>query len=320
MSKEYQEPEEQLLDNNDLNAEIVDNYNPLGEPVIEKPYTKPNVTFKQSDMIGDIPEPSFMPPPMGGSPVVEEIKSKRVDAPPVNPEMKDLSKKDKTDAASKVAGMIMTGYKWVNELADKSLLINEKKVLKMQQNGEIDLAAEVPFSATETMTVGEFIGEYNGQTEGTIMVTPQFEEEVTPILTSVLAKRGIGMTEEQQLIYLFGKDIAVKGFMMMQSNGAKKEIMIMMKEASSMRSSASAPQPQKPQQQESQPPQPQPSPDSDEVVLQPQYEQEIPSVNDFVNEMTGSKPPTPKMEVVKAQVIKQGKPPLTGRRGRPAKK
>ena len=51
MSKEYQEPEEQLLDNNDLNAEIVDNYNPLGEPVIEKPYTKPNVTFKQSDRV-----------------------------------------------------------------------------------------------------------------------------------------------------------------------------------------------------------------------------------------------------------------------------
>jgi hypothetical protein len=41
MSKEFQEPEEKEMDLN--NAELVDDFNPLGEAVIEKDYTRPNV-------------------------------------------------------------------------------------------------------------------------------------------------------------------------------------------------------------------------------------------------------------------------------------
>jgi hypothetical protein len=67
MAKEFQEPEEKDLDNNTTDAEIIDDFNPLDEAIIEKAYTKPNVRFNQKDMVGDIPEPSFIPPPMGGS-------------------------------------------------------------------------------------------------------------------------------------------------------------------------------------------------------------------------------------------------------------
>jgi len=283
MAKEFQEPEEMEMDN----TELVDDFNPLDEAVNEKDYTKHNVKLNAKDFTSPIPEPTFTPPPMSGG-LTNEEKDKKP-AEPFNPKMKEMSTKDKNMASSRVAEMLMTAYKWGNKVADKSLQFDEKKINKMQMNGELDLNVQIPISATDTISAGEFIQEFNDQSKDTIVVTQEFEDEVMPVLTSVLSKRGVGMTEEQELAYLIGKDVAVKGFMMYQSLSVKKDTLKMIKELSLMQGATfTQPQPT-PQPTYTPPPTPQPT-YQEEVYVKPHNPET--NVNDFVNEMTGGIPPT----------------------------
>jgi hypothetical protein len=237
------------------------------------------------DMASDIPEPSFTPPPMS-QPLTEEQKIKKPEEP-FNPQLKELPKKDKHDAAEKVAKMIMGAYKWGNEFADKKLLFDEKKIMKLQQEGEIDLSIEVPISPTASVSAGEFIQEYNEQSKGTISVSNQFEEETLPVLTRVLEKKGVGMTDENYLLYLFGKDILVKGFMIQQSLSVKKDMLNMLKEATMSRGQfvPSTPPPPQPQQQYEPQTQQQYSPPPT-TYKEPSFN--APSMNDIVDGMSNN--------------------------------
>lgn len=226
MAKEFNEPEE--LANEKRN----ENYDPLSEPINEKAYTRPNVNINPADLQGDIPEPSFNPPPMDlGKPKFDEMP-KREPQPPINPEMRDMPKKDKQLAASHVSTMIMQGYEWMHDVANKGMVFSEKKLNKLAREGEIDFSIQIPYDYTtnDTIAAGEFINEFNEQQKDTLKVSPKFKEEVTPVLERVLSKRGIGMTDEQFLIYLFGKDIALKGVMFMSARSQMSDMLKMLKE------------------------------------------------------------------------------------------
>jgi hypothetical protein len=288
MSKEYQEPEEMEL-NNTNDAVILDDFNPLDEAVIEKEYTKPNVKINPSDFAGDIPEPDFMPPPMNPIVSIDEKKQEFKPKEPFNPQVKQMSNKDKRMGSKRVAEMLMTAYKWVNQFADAGLQFNERKIAKMQMEGEIDLTVNIPVSPTDSMTAGEFIQEFNNQSKGTITVTKEFEEEVMPVLIDVLEEEGITVTKKQELAFLVGKDIAVKGFMAYQSIQVKKDTLKMIQElgkanvgyAQTVAPAPPPPQPAQPQYQPEYREQPQPTytPTAD-------FNPEL-NVNDFVNQMTG---------------------------------
>jgi hypothetical protein len=327
MPKEFQEPEEKDMDENFAQAE--DNFNPLDEAIIEKAYTRPNVRFNDKDMLGDIPEPSFVPPPMGTSSSDEERIKKPIE--PLNKELNDLPKKDKHDAADKVAKMILGGYRMGNEFIDKKLLFDKKKISKLQMSGELDLSVQIPISENEQITAGEFIEEFNQQSEGTITVSKEFEEEVLPILTRVLEKRGVGMTDEQYLVYLFGKDLAVKGFMVTQSLSAKKEMLEVLKEATlAMRENRSTVK-TAPRQEESFTTETY-TPEKQESTVS--YANVAPSVNDIVNEMTGANQVFSEMEtqdeankeedtkaekVGEIKILDKDNKVIGGKRGRPKK-
>jgi hypothetical protein len=287
MRKEFQEPEEKEMDNQS-EAEIVDDFNPLDEAVNEKEYTKHNVKINPNDFSSDIPEPSFTPPPMMGGLTQEEKSSKPKEKEPFNPQVKDMSKKDKQMASKRVADMCMTAYKWLNKFADSQLQFDERKIAKMEMEGEIDLNVEIPVGANVSMSAGEFIQEYNEQSKNTIVVTKEFEEEVMPVLIDVLEEEGITMTKKQELAYLIGKDVAIKGFMGYQNYKVKKETLKMLVElnknikASNM---SSVPMPPPPQPTYTPPPTQQ---QEYEYTPPPQRTHDpINNVNDFVNQMTG---------------------------------
>jgi hypothetical protein len=286
MSKEFQEPEEVEMDNN--NAELVDDFNPLDEAVIEKDYTRPNVRINPKDFEGDIPEPSLTPPPMMGSTLNEEEKKKKVEPrEPINKEYNQMSNKDKNDASERLVDMCITGYKALNTFVDTRIQFDEKKLNKMAMEGEIDMGMEVPVSQTESVTLQEFVREYNDQSKGTISVSQEFETEIRPPLQRIFAKRGVGMTDEQYVGYILLKDIIAKGFIVRQSLSVKKEYLEMFREQTALlRQGATMPQSAPPP-----PQQPTPQPRQEPVYQEPIYakpDNNVTNVNDFVNQMTGA--------------------------------
>lgn len=226
MASKFSEPEE-------LGQEFGGDYDPLGQPINEKPYTKPNVTVDPKDMMGDIPEPSFQPPPLDlGSPEFADPPTPKKEPKPFNPEMNDLPKKEKEMAASHVANMIMQGYEFMHGVANKGMMFSEKKLNKLSREGEVDFGIQIPYdyASNDTMSAGEFIKEFNEQQKDALVVSKEFKEEVTPVLERVLKKRGVGMTDEQYLIFLFGKDIAIKSTQFIAARGQMSEIINQLKE------------------------------------------------------------------------------------------
>ena len=288
MESKYNEPEER--------TNIVDaTFNPLDEAVNEKSYSRPNINTSGSDFTKPIEEPSFAPPPLERRSLQTEDPKKRE---PFNPELKELPKKDKELAASQMAKMIVQAYEWGHDLANKGLMISERKLIKLQSEGEINLNAFIDYEYGKKIRAGEFFQEWNTQIQkdgGVLKVTDEFKEEVTPVLERVLAKRGIGMTDEQMLIYLFGKDIAAKGLIFFQMKGQMNFMIQSIKEATTSQFTA--------------PPPPQPNPTT-------------PPPQDFVVE---TEPETPKEEPVskyyedKLESIKPDVIVLPKRRGRPSK-
>jgi len=238
MANDYLEPEEQV-------QEVID-INPLDEAVNEKTYSRPNYNASVDDLNKPIEEPRFAPPPMQKPNVEREDPKKRE---PVNPEFSGLPKKDKEMAASHMAKLILQGYEWIHDLGNKGLKVSEKKLNKLQAEGEMNLNAMIDYDYGKKMRAGDFFKEYNQQVEGILKVSDEFKEEVTPVLERVLAKRGVGMTDEQLLMFMFGKDIAAKSMMFFQQKQQLNFMIQSIKEATAGQFVQQAsPQPQQPQQ------------------------------------------------------------------------
>lgn len=319
-NKEFTEPEEIISEDA--------NWSPLDEPVNEKPYTQPNVKLDEKDINSRISEPSLQPPPIDLTTPPPKQENKKEE--PFNPEMQNMSKKDQGMASERVAEMILSGYEWVNELADNALQFSERKMQKLHREGEINLNSPVQYGPDQFMPTAEFIQEHNVQMKGTITVTPEFKEEVKPILTDVLQEEGIGMTKKQQLIWLFGKDIAVKSFLVIQSVKQKKDLINYLKEMNGASPKTS---------QQYTPPPPPTHTEPSIPVVEPEEDIEIPideeispadpqqfDVNSFVNDMTGGNQ-APAKEYVQPNVtgarVKKTtstKKTTSGKRGRTSNK
>jgi hypothetical protein len=225
---EYLEPEEIEVE------QVGGEYDPMGTPINERPYTKPNVKINPKDLQGDIPEPSFQPPLIDlDKPKFDDIPlARKKETEPLNREMNDLPKKDKKIAASHVANMIMQVYEGLNTLASAGMVFNDKKLNRLQQEGIVDFSIKIKkdYTSNQTITAAEFIQDFNSQHANSLKVTNEFKEEVTPILERVLIKRGVGMTDEQMLIFLFGQDIAIKGGQFLQARTQMNQIIDMLKE------------------------------------------------------------------------------------------
>lgn len=223
-SKSYSEPEEDYsgVDNAD--------YNPLEQPINEKPYTRPNVTLSEEDMMNDIPEPMFQPPPIDlgkkDKEAEEFVKEKKPPIEPLNKEMGDLPKKEKTQSAKYMANVIIDGYATMVAFANKGLLFSEKKIRTLQQSGEVDFSLRIPYDHMGNMvTLGEFVQMYNEQNKDAMSVSEDFKNEIRPVLTQVLEKRGVGMTIEQQLMYLGIKNMIGQGMIYFAGRQTMNEMM-----------------------------------------------------------------------------------------------
>lgn len=283
------------------------NYNPFLQSVNEKPYSQMNVGVTQEQLSGAIPEPTFSPhtidsnenpynmlngdgiPSGGGTPKRESA--------PFNPMMNDVPDGDKKMGAQHMAKLLVDGYEQLHVFGNKALQVPERKIRKLEKEGLIDLSIPIPYEYGKTITAGEFLQDFNEQNKDALTVSKEFKKEVTPVLTRVLEKRGAGLTDEQYLGYLVGKDLIVKLVIVAQLRTTMNDMINVIKDYTEATRGGGGvpPQPQAPT------PQPQnPTP----TAPQPVYQEPDHSAPDFNFQDN---------EVVMNSTVQQMKVPNTGK-------
>jgi hypothetical protein len=188
-------------------------YNPFAESVIERDYSTPKTA---SGVIEDIDEPSFVPPSYED--IIQERENEKdnefeqsnpFDNP--NPSMNDLTDKDKRIACESLVDTCLDAYEQLHVYGQMFVKVDEEVLLQKQAENKLDLSVQIPISENgETMSMGEFVSQFNEQSAEALKYDKEFGYKVRPAMIRVFTKRGWGMTDEQFLLYMFGKDIAVK--------------------------------------------------------------------------------------------------------------
>lgn len=195
----------------DFNYSDVVNYNPLGDNVEEKDYQKANL--QSVGRLPDLEEPTFEPPSLedispemfgqsGGGEDEDDIFGQD--------QLNDLPKEDKKKAAEQLTEMVLEGYSSICDFAGNFASLNEGQLMQMQSEGKIDLRMPIPVSPTERVGVVDFVQSYNSQIGEALEVTEEFKDSVRKPMTRIFQKKEMGMTDEQYLLVMFGKDVITK--------------------------------------------------------------------------------------------------------------
>lgn len=189
-------------------AEIInDDFSPLDAPVKQRSYTQ----HKLGDLeeMGELEEPTFERPSFADLDGEEEEASAEPERP-FNQSYSELDGKEKTMGAEMMAEMTLDIYEKGCFYMGKIPEISESKIDKLIAEGEIDPSIQLQTEAG-AMPIKDFAVEFNDSIKEAFVVTDEFKEKVKAPLIRVFKKRGIGMTDEQLLMYYFGTDIATKG-------------------------------------------------------------------------------------------------------------
>lgn len=197
-------------------------YNPFAESVVERDYSTPQLA---SGVVDDISEPQFIPPSYED--IVNENNNEGLETEQMedtgnpfdnpNPALNDLDNKDKKIACQSLVDTFLDGYEQLHKYAQYVVKVDEDELLARHQSGKIDLNEKIPVDEKgNEMSVSEFVGQYNEQSVEALQYDKDFGFKVRPAMVRVFMKKGWGMSDEQFLMYHFGKDIAIKVGIMFQ--------------------------------------------------------------------------------------------------------
>lgn len=233
-------------------------YNPFISPVNEKPYSQMNVNVEQQRMYAPIPEAAVsgnvvdgnenaynmlngeMGGGMSGGPGGGGSKQSFASS------MNEIPDKDKMQGAAQASKLIIDAYSQLWGFANKFVQISSKKLNKLQAEGLIDLSKPIQYEYGKTAPAGEVIEEINEQNKDVFTVSKEFKKEVEPVLTRVLLKRNVALSDESTLIYLFAKDSGVKLFLGFQIVKTNNQLIEVIKEATVGNPDAATPPPPPP--------------------------------------------------------------------------
>lgn len=232
-------------------APVVD-YDPLaGEAVNEKVYSKANATLTQAEILNDIPEPSYMPPPPSGNDDDEfDLDERPMDKgkkntekpgkqqPPkpegIMPELNELDDDDKREAAKRLAETLLDGYEWAKGFGNSMCRISDKKIRRAIANGEINPNVQIPWTGGEWIKFTHFVDDFNEQAASSLKADPKFRKKIMPPLVRVLQKKGAGMSDEAFIMVTIGQDLAVSAGIVFQMRQTIKEVFAMAAEQSAL--------------------------------------------------------------------------------------
>lgn len=183
-------------------------FNPFAQNVVEREYATPKVA---SGVIDDLEEPVFEQK----NPFEERMQEEQQGQPHPfedgNPALNDLDFQDKKIACESLVDTALDTYEQLHAVAQNFVQVDEAEMIQKQQDGEIDLAMEIPVDEQGTsMSVMDFVQQYNEQSKDALQYDKEFGYKVRPAMLRVFMKKGWGMTDEQFLMYAFGKDLLTK--------------------------------------------------------------------------------------------------------------
>ena len=193
-------------------------YSPLGESVTEKEYRTPKVENTAS--IGDIDEPYFERPTLEDLVKSNEEDTGESSNPFVHGEMNEMSSAAQEESAKGLVEMSLNLYTLGCRGMGSLAKIPEKKLNNLVEEGAIDIGLRVPVDRYNTASIPEVVNNFNTEVSDAFVVTEEFKDEVRPIMTRVFVKKGWGMSDEQQLMMLFGMDLVQKGSVVIQMRKA----------------------------------------------------------------------------------------------------
>jgi hypothetical protein len=118
----------------------------------------------------------------------------------------------------------------------------ENKVRKMIEEGKIDRNRRITIDEYgNNVGIMEFVQNYNAQVAQAVEPDPSFRKNVRPAMTRVFMKKGWGMTDEQFLLFAFGKDLTITGVTLIGMKKGLKEILTNLQEEQSAKGNPIAP-------------------------------------------------------------------------------
>ena len=198
------------------------NYNPLGDNVIEREYSTPKTAEGYTQ---DIPEPDY-----GGDMSFEDIlnssneseeeeQSNPFDNP--NEALNDLPNEEKRIACESLVDTALDTYATVLNLVSKWVQVSDDKISDLIAEDEIDGDMRMPIEGGGDVSLQEFFQTYNEQAEDTIKYDRNFGLKVRPYMVRLFMRKGWGMTDDQVLMVMWGKEIVGQT---MKIYGLKKSI------------------------------------------------------------------------------------------------
>jgi hypothetical protein len=210
-------------------------FNPLEQPVNEKPYSGTGANGQQQ--VSDIPEPTYQTAPEEKFVPEKEIsktEQKQIDKAKQNkngnPDLANASEAEKMEGAAALATVVLTTWEQAYAGLNQVFKISEKKINKLQQSGQIDVRVEVPYKMS-VAPLSSVFRDYNNDAQNLLVLEPEFKEAVHPLMTEEFAKSGHGMSNKGQLIFLVATKLASDGMKAAQFISLKKDYLKFAREA-----------------------------------------------------------------------------------------
>lgn len=208
----------------------------LSDDVDVKDYGGINISMTEQEKNTPIPEPSFEAPPFvldtDEEDDVVDTKKEKKEREPFNEDLDEMTPTERNKQAEQMANMFIGVYEYLHKFPEGFSKVNEGKAKDMHLKGDINLYARINFPDGTAKTVENVIKEYNSDISGAFTVSEEFKDNVRPILTRILKKKGVGLTDEEMLAYYVVMDLVQKGQIFFQLMKQKKSLIDELKEVS----------------------------------------------------------------------------------------
>lgn len=149
-----------------------------------------------------------------------------------NPEFDEMPEEDKNDSADHVADLVLHGFGELNKQLPKLFLLSEKKMKVLHKEGQINIYRRLPLhnGTGQTISTIDYVLNHNNETIKKFELPDSFKDQVKPLLSAVLKKKGAAVTPEQALIGLVGFHLVSTGLALWDVRAGTKELVEELKE------------------------------------------------------------------------------------------